>query len=91
MVQEKMLYCWDIMQCDDAASCPVRQNNIEKCWEWMRNNNQFQFQYDLCNECIVYLYNNQTTQLSKSELEQAMLQRGLYEKGIYRSGPHNLR
>ena len=44
--------CWEIMQCDDKMLCPVRQNG-QKCWEWMVQNNQFQCQYGLCEECIV--------------------------------------
>lgn len=91
MENEKTTHCWDIMQCDDEIPCPVRDNKLDRCWEWMKKNNRFQFKYDLCNECIVYLYNNKSTLLAKNELEQAMIRRGLFEKGVYISDLHTLR
>ena len=82
MVAEKMYNCWDIMQCDENNPCQVRVDKISKCWEWVALNNQIQCQYGLCDECIVYLYNNENTLLTNWELEQVMIGRGLYKPDI---------
>ena len=70
--------CWEIMQCDDKVLCPVRQNG-QTCWEWMVQNKQFQCQYGLCEECIVYLYNNENTVFSNNEIEEIMHKRQLVQ------------
>jgi len=57
----------------------------------MKKHDQFQSQYDLCDECIVYLYHSRSSVLSNMEMEQAMMRRGLYEKGVYIFDLHNLR
>ena len=82
MAAERMHNCWEIMQCDEDNPCPVRLQNGSRCWEWMAAHNEFQCQYGLCDECIVYLCNNKNTILSKHELEQVMISRGLYEPDI---------
>jgi len=82
MSAERMYNCWEIMQCDEKNPCPVRVKKNFLCWEWMAAHNEFQCQYGLCDECIVYLCNNKNTILSERELEQVMISRGLYEQDI---------
>lgn len=82
MATERMLNCWEIMQCDEKNPCPVRLAQNSRCWEWMATHNEFQCQYGLCDECIVYLCNNKNTILTKYELEQVMISRGLYQRDI---------
>ena len=82
MASDRMHNCWDIMQCDEENPCPVRLQKISRCWEFMATHNEFQCQYGLCSDCIVYLCNNRNTLLSASELEQVMISRGLYEHDI---------
>jgi len=82
MTAERMHNCWDIMQCDENNPCPVRMAKTGRCWEWMAQNNQVQCQYGLCDECIVYLCNNENTLLTHWELEQVMIDRGLYKPDI---------
>ena len=81
MVAERMHKCWEIMQCDENSGCPVRLQNIARCWEWMAQSNEFQCQYGLCSECIVYLCNSGITFLSEEEIHQVMKTRGL-ESGL---------
>ena len=83
MAAKKMKYCWEFMQCDEEDNCPVRVNKIERCWEWMKDQNQFQCQYGLCYECIVYLCNSEETYLTDSEIEQAMVRLGLYQSDTH--------
>jgi hypothetical protein len=80
MGAETMRYCWEIMQCDEEDACPVRVNKVECCWEWMNKHVQFQSQYGLCAECLVYLSRNENTVLAAGEIEQIMLRRGLYQE-----------
>ena len=77
MVAERMHKCWEIMQCDEDSACPVRSQNIARCWEWMAKNNEFQCQYGLCSDCIVYLCNSGITFLSEKEIHEVMARRGL--------------
>lgn len=77
---ETMRHCWDIMQCDEEDSCPVRENKIAHCWEWMQKHTQFQSQYGLCAECIVFLSKNENTILAAGEIEQIMISRGLFQE-----------
>ncbi|MHB8789955.1 MAG: hypothetical protein ACYDBT_08745 [Desulfobulbaceae bacterium] len=77
---ETMRHCWDIMQCDEEESCPVRDNKIAHCWEWMQKHTQFQSQYGLCAECIVFLSKNENTILAAGDIEQIMISRGLFQE-----------
>ena len=79
MVAERMHKCWEIMQCDENSMCPVRAQNMTRCWEWMAQNNEFQCQYGLCSDCIVYLCNSGITFLSEKEIQEVLLKRGLDE------------
>lgn len=76
---ENKCYCWEIMQCDDKDACPVRAQKIDRCWDWMNRHSQFQSQYGLCPECIVYLAQNDNTILAADEVELIMISRGLYQ------------
>jgi hypothetical protein len=80
MGAETMRHCWDIMQCDEEESCPVRENKIAHCWEWMQKHTQFQSQYGLCAECIVFLCQNENTVLAAGEIEHIMISRGLFQE-----------
>lgn len=79
MVAERMHKCWEIMQCEENSMCPVRTQNLTRCWEWMAKNNEFQCQYGLCSDCIVYLCNSGITFLSEKEIQEVLLKRGLDE------------
>lgn len=70
----KRLACWEITHCDDTVFCPIR-NNRTACWEWMAQNNGFQCHYGLCQDCIVYLYNNDNSILSPEEMEAVIRSR----------------
>ena len=74
--------CWEIMQCDDEDMCPVRVNSIKRCWELMEKNNEFQFRYGLCYECIVYLCNNENANFSENEINQLLGNCDLCEHGF---------
>ena len=89
MMADKVQYCWEIMQCDDEQLCPVRKNKLDQCWQFMKEHNQFQCQYGLCKDCIVYLCNNENTILTDWEIERIMIRRGFYQEGIrlYEPGP----
>ena len=82
MVAERMYNCWEVMQCDENSQCPVRINKISSCWEYMAQTNEFQCQYDLCHECIVYLCNDKNSLLTNVELENIMISRGLHQEDI---------
>jgi len=45
----------------------------------MAKNNEYQCQYGLCGECIVYLCNSGITFLSDKEIHEVLLKRGLDE------------
>jgi len=77
MVAERMHKCWEIMQCEEDSICPVRLQNVNRCWEWMAQNNEFQCKYGLCHDCIVYLCNSGITFLSEKEINEVMIRRGL--------------
>jgi len=76
MKSRKRLSCWEIMHCDDSVLCPMRKNG-STCWEWMKENNGFQCRYGMCQDCIVYLYNNDNTVLSHEEVEEVLKKRKL--------------
>lgn len=69
--------CWEIMHCDEENKCSVRVNNINRCWEWMEKNNEFQYSYSLCYDCIVYLCNKKNSVLTKNELDYIMKMKNL--------------
>ena len=68
-------YCWEIIRCDDKASCPARTFEKKNCWEVMEEHNSFQCQYGICEECIVYLGKSKDSLFSSIEMEEVMRNR----------------
>lgn len=73
----KKFACWEITHCDDTVFCPIRENGTA-CWEWMAQNNGFQCQYGLCQDCIVYLYYNDNKILSSEEMAEVIRRRMVF-------------
>ena len=70
--------CWDIMNCENL-DCPARQEPETTCWEIARRLESYHNVSNTCNDCVVYMLKEQSSALSKKELQSIIRQRGLLE------------
>jgi hypothetical protein len=63
------LPCWEIMQCEDAEDCPVRQQTDgTRCWEIVKEFEDYRSSYDICQDCLVYLLKKEARPFTEQEI-----------------------
>jgi hypothetical protein len=76
MVSNSNYKCWEIMNCDDL-DCPARREPETPCWEIAKRIEDFRYVSNTCKDCVVYLLKEETSILSKKDLQNIIKQRGL--------------
>jgi len=76
MVSSPIYKCWEIMNCDDL-NCPARSEPETPCWEIAKRIEAYQDVSNTCKDCVVYILKEETSVLSKKELQNIIRQRGL--------------
>lgn len=84
MSQDLPQPCWEIMQCGDDDSCPVRAGRLARCWEQAEQRGGFQSHYGLCAECIVFLCHHDNPILSNAEIAEILTLRSLARIGGFK-------
>jgi hypothetical protein len=79
MVSNSNYKCWEIMNCDDL-DCPARLEPETPCWEIAKRIEDFRNVSNTCKDCVVYVLKEETSILSKKDLQNILKQRGLSEK-----------
>ena len=69
------LKCWEIINCDHLE-CLARSEPETPCWEIAKRAEAFRDISNTCCDCIVYLLENETTVLSKKEIQEILEYRG---------------
>ena len=61
------LQCWEIIKCNNW-DCPARHEPEIPCWEIAKKVGSFSDVSNTCRDCIVYLFQNETSAISKKEI-----------------------
>lgn len=68
--------CRNKVHCDVFLFCCSNKKEPLHCWEMAKEVNDFHFQYNICHDCIVYLYSQDSQTMPKKEIEAIMMARG---------------
>jgi len=73
------LKCWEIINCDHL-DCLARREPETPCWEIAKRVEAFRDISNTCSDCIVYLFQKETSVLSKKEIQGILSNRRHSEK-----------
>ena len=79
MIQFRELKCWEIINCDHW-DCLARNEPETPCWQIAKRVGSFRDVSNTCRDCIVYLLQNETSVISKKEIEEILSHREDSEK-----------
>ena len=71
--------CWEIINCA-KLDCLARSEPKTPCWEIAKNVESYRDVSNICRECIVYLIHEETSVLSKKEIQEILKHRGKSDK-----------
>ena len=60
--------CWEIINCDNL-DCLAKSEPKTPCWQIAKRVDSFRYVSNTCRDCIVYLIENETSAISKKEIE----------------------
>ena len=69
--------CWEITGCSKKDNCPAGINSAQKCWDIARQMDNFKSAMNVCEDCLVYLTQQQNSILSKGDVEEILAQKGV--------------
>lgn len=67
--------CRNKVHCDVFTFCCSNKKEPLHCWEMAQAENDFHFLYNICADCIVYLYSQDNDAMPKKDIEAIMLAR----------------
>ncbi len=59
--------CWEIMNCHDE-SCIARKTPEKECWEIVVELEDYRTQFNICEDCLVYVLKTGKINLSDQEI-----------------------
>lgn len=68
------------MKCAQDRKCPAKENPHQNCWEIFSELDLKAFH--ICRDCIVYLSRQESSSLSRQEMEQIMISKGIDASGL---------
>jgi hypothetical protein len=63
------------VHCNVFDYCSGKQSKKDQCWEVARSNCDFQYVFNVCSDCIVYLYGHDNANMSKKDIELILQKR----------------
>ena len=63
------------VHCNVFDYCAGKTKKETHCWEVARSQCDFHYVFNVCSDCIVYLYEHDTIGLSKRDIEQILQMR----------------
>ena len=64
------MHCWEIMHCSASESCPAKFFSDIPCWEIAEILGASKSLLNICQECIVYIINENDNVLTDDELDE---------------------
>ena len=63
------------VHCNVFDYCSANQSDKGHCWEVARSNCDFHYVFNICTDCIVYLYNKNGMEMSRKDIDGILQQR----------------
>ena len=63
------------VNCNVFDYCAGNHMEEVRCWEVARSNCDFQYVFNVCSDCIVYLYEQETMNFSRKDIELILQKR----------------
>ncbi len=63
------------VQCNVLDYCACNHMEEVHCWEVARSERDFHFTFNVCPDCIVYLYEQDTARMSRKDIELILQKR----------------
>ena len=76
--------CAKVIQCDVFSNHLAHGGKDSSCWEMARQAKDFRFLYNVCQDCIVYLFSRKENVFSKNEIRDIISKRNIT---CYHQGP----
>ncbi len=67
--------CVKILQCNVFEKNLAQGRSNTNCWEMARQTQDDRFMYNICQDCIVYLFEHEEGVFTENEMEQILSQR----------------
>lgn len=64
------------VNCNVFEYCNGNQREKAHCWEVAQLKCDFHYVFNVCTDCIIYLYENNSINLSRQDIESILQQRG---------------
>ncbi|OGR06219.1 MAG: hypothetical protein A2511_03780 [Deltaproteobacteria bacterium RIFOXYD12_FULL_50_9] len=77
MIPKSDLPCWEIMRCENPASCLAHKTPDIPCWEIVRGLDDYRSAFNVCRDCIVYIIKQENVTLPSQEIEVILQTRGV--------------
>ena len=71
--------CWEIINCA-KLDCLARSEPKTPCWEIAKKIESYHDVSNTCSDCIVYLIHQETSVLSKEEIQEILKNKGNFDK-----------
>lgn len=65
------------VHCNILEYCAKSDTVEMHCWELARSKCDFRYVFNICQECIVYLYQYENSKMSREDIEFILQKRGL--------------
>ena len=75
MMQMDKKECRNKVRCNVFALCCSNKEESMHCWEMAEAQNDFHFQYNVCRDCFVHLHVDESSSLTRSDIEKIMIAR----------------
>ena len=62
--------CWEIIQCDRSAECPVTKQATMPCWEVAKELDDYRSALNICKDCIVYVSRQKESVLTDEDIKK---------------------
>lgn len=69
--------CMDVVQCEVFEYNLVNSQNKTSCWEMARQVKDFRYLYNICQDCIVYLFGQDNNVFTQNEMENILAKRNI--------------
>lgn len=65
----------DYIQCHVFEQYTAQSLNVTSCWDFAKKSGDFRFTYNVCQDCIVYIYSCEKDKHARQYIEKILAER----------------
>jgi len=82
MAVQSQMPCWEIIQCNNKATCLFTESNKKSCWEVIKEDEACSFH--ICIDCLVYRAKHEDSFITEKEFCSIMERRqNIIQSGLF--------